>query len=299
MAELGHKLSAIGLSFHIYADDVLLYNEIDMQRSQISFSKLQEGLDLTAGWMQRNRLQLNASKTSLHIFRSARAKLGDFCCSALYLNGEALQIAPGGLKWLGVEVDEKLTLDKFIADKCKSAYNEIRMIRFVGEALDKSTRTLLVNALVVSRLLYCDSLLAMVPENRMLKIQRVWNCATKTITGGRKYDHVTPIMNELHWISARRRAQLKIAKLVFLSLHGRAPQYLKAEQQVPTRNLRSVADGAVLLQIVVPRGQMESGRWEVVSASVWNALPSSLRVIGKWTLNHFLNGVIEQTSETQ
>ena len=113
---------------------------------------LQAGLDLTGEWMRDNCLQLNANKTSLHVFRPARAKLNDFYSTPLYLNGEALHVAPEGLKWLGVEVDEKLNFAKCIKDKCQSAYNEIRMIRFLGDAVDRPTRALLINSLVISRL---------------------------------------------------------------------------------------------------------------------------------------------------
>lgn len=264
-----------------------------MEYPEVSLSRLQVGLNLTGEWMRENRLQLNANKTSLHVFRPARGKHINFCPSSLCLNGEQLQVASTSLKWLGVDIDEKLTFDDFIRAKCQSACSEIRTIRFLGNALDRHARNLLIHSLVISRLLYCDSLLVAVSESRIQRVQRVWNWAAKVVTGDQKYDHVTPVMKELGWISARQKALVKIAKLVFLSLNGLAPQYLKVDEQTRIRDLRSVADNAVLLRRVVPRGLVESGRWEVIAGDVWNRLPPALRVVGGLRLGKFLDGVTQ------
>src|SRR6218665_3256804 len=46
-------------------------------------------------------------------------------------------------------------------------------------------------------------------------------------TGG-KYDHVTPLLRDvLHWLPVPFRIEYKLCLLVFLSLHGAAPVYLR------------------------------------------------------------------------
>ena len=61
-----------------------------------------------------------------------------------------------------------------------------------------STKTL-VNAFVNSRLDYCNSLLYGVGEGLMDRLQRVQNAATRLVSGAKKYDHITPMM-DLHWL---------------------------------------------------------------------------------------------------
>jgi hypothetical protein len=233
---------------------------------------------------------LNASKTSLHILHPPRVLVTNLL--TLYLQDEQLVVSKTNLKWLGVEIDDCLSFVSFTQSKCNSAYNQLRMIRFLGKSLNHSSRRLLINALVVSRLAYCDSLLVEVPETQLNKVQRAWNLAAKTVVGARKYDHVTPILESLGWPLARQNAWLKVARLVFLSLHGCAPEYLQCAKTIPRRELRSGEDGAVLLSAEIPRKVIEKGRWEVVAAHVWNSLPAQLRVVGQQKLSNILRAVL-------
>ena len=67
--------------------------------------------------------------------------------------------------------------------------------------MDQSSEQLLINALEVSRLTFCDSLLVAIPQAQLKKVQRVWNMAVKIAIRAGKYDHVTPILERLGWAS--------------------------------------------------------------------------------------------------
>src|SRR6218665_2401617 len=58
--------------------------------------------------------------------------------------------------------------------------------------------------------------------------QSVLNAAARLICNRRKYDHVTPLLRDvLHWLPVPFRIEYKLCLLVFLSLHGAAPEYLR------------------------------------------------------------------------
>jgi len=46
------------------------------------------------------------------------------------------------------------------------------------------------------------------------------------LTGGRKFDHSTPVLRELHWLLFRQRIQFKVVMTVFRCRNGLAPPYL-------------------------------------------------------------------------
>ena len=71
-----------------------------------------------------------------------------------------------------------------------------------------------------------------------------------------------------------------MARLVYLSVHGCAPEYLECEQMVSKKSLRNGANGAVLLCVETATNVSEQGRWEVTAAKLWNALPAELIVVG-------------------
>jgi len=54
---------------------------------------------------------------------------------------------------------------------------------------------------------YCNSLLVGVADCVIRKLQGVQNAAARMITGTCKFDHVTPILRELHWLPVTQRIQ--------------------------------------------------------------------------------------------
>ena len=97
---------------------------------------------------------------------------------------------------------------------------------------------MLVNALVISRLDHCNSLLIGLPQYELQKLQKVFNTAARIVTRSRPDAHITPV----HWLSIEARLQFKILITVFKGLNNiDAPIYIK-ELLVPlnsTRTLRS------------------------------------------------------------
>ena len=58
----------------------------------------------------------------------------------------------------------------------------------------------MVYAFVSSRLDYCNSLLYGVSDSLLAKLQTVQNTAARVITGTRKFDHIIPVLRDLHWL---------------------------------------------------------------------------------------------------
>ena len=56
----------------------------------------------------------------------------------------------------------------------------------------------LVNAFISSRLDYCNSLLAGVGEGLLSKLQSIQNAAARFITRTRKFEHISPVLRDLH-----------------------------------------------------------------------------------------------------
>jgi len=84
----------------------------------------------------------------------------------------------------------------------------------------------LASAFISSRLDYCNSLLAGATSGLLMKLQSVQNAAARFVTMSRKFDHIAPVLRDLHWLPVRRRITFKMATLVYKCLHGFAPPYL-------------------------------------------------------------------------
>jgi len=73
--------------------------------------------------------------------------------------------------------------------------------------------------------------LAGLPANLIRRLQSVFNAAARLVFSLRKYDRVTPLLQQLHWLKVEQRIEYKLAVLVFRCLHGLAPPYLANDPQ--------------------------------------------------------------------
>jgi len=84
----------------------------------------------------------------------------------------------------------------------------------------------LVASLVLSRLYYGNTTLAGLPYYLLVRLQSVVDDAAHVIFSALKYDHVMPLLLELHWLCAPQRIEYKLAVLVYRCLHSLALLYL-------------------------------------------------------------------------
>lgn len=140
----------------------------------------------------------------------------------------------------------------------------------------KESATLLCNALILSRVDYCCSLLAGATKETMTKLQRVLNLAARITTRSPRHAHVTPVLRELQWLPVDSRVTMRLAVMVQC---GRAPDYLSKciITYLPRRALRSSCTSAITLCSGSAPSRVGSGAWSVAGPSVWNSLPARLR----------------------
>jgi len=69
--------------------------------------------------------------------------------------------------------------------------------------------------LVLSRLDYCRATLTGLPARLLDRLQSVLNAAERLVYGSPKYDHVTPLLKDLHWLRVPERIALRLAVLVY------------------------------------------------------------------------------------
>ena len=101
-------------------------------------------------------------------------------------------------------------------------YGERQIRRVVGIEVTSQ----LVSVFVLSRLDYCNSLLAGLPSTTVKPLQRVQNAAVRLVLNLGLRDHVTPGLQQLHWLPVEHRITFKLCMLMHLIHIGRAPRYM-------------------------------------------------------------------------
>ena len=140
----------------------------------------------------------------------------------------------------------------------------------------------LFSAFVLSRLDYCNAILAGLPISTIAPLQRAQNAAARVIARLSPRDHVTSTLRELHWLPVPYRITYKLCLLMHLIHTGQAPSYLTdIVTQTATVSSRSRLRSASSLRYEQPRTRLKLGQRAFCYAApaAWNTLPTSLQQI--------------------
>ena len=138
-------------------------------------------------------------------------------------------------------MDAVLSFDQHVSAVVRSCFFRVRSLSKVRSYLTRKAANSIAVSLILSQLDYCNSLLACWPQTQIKRLQAAQNAAVRTVTKCRKTDHITPILRQLHRLSAHDLIHLKVLSATYLSVHGNAFLYLSELRHfyTPSRPLRS------------------------------------------------------------
>ena len=264
------------ISYHFYADDTQLYISFSSSDSDQNLSQLSSTLDSVYSWFSANRLSVNPSKTEYLLIGSFQQR-SKIISKTISFHGTLLSPTTS-CRNLGVIFDNDLSFSNHISKICSSSFYHIRQLRQIRSSLDSNSAILLANALVISKLDYCNSLYYNLPASSIQRLQRVQNALARAVTPSVKWkDHISPTLRNLHWLPVQQRISFKIACLTFKTLRQQQPAYLfeLLTPYNPSRTLRSTNQQL----LTVPKINSAAGRrsFSFAAPTIWNALPLALR----------------------
>ena len=160
---------------------------------------------------------------------------------------------------------------------CKSSHFHIRDIRRIRNLIPLSIAITLANSLVSSRLDYCNSLYFGMSKQNIQKLQRVQNSPARAITQTSKYQHITPVLKDLHWLPITQRIGYKIYLLTFETFMNGQPSYLH-QYLIPQTHYSSTRSSQTSA-LFIPRTRTSTGKraFPVAAPRIWNSLPADVR----------------------
>ena len=228
-------------------------------------------------WMATNHLKLNLDKTEL-LFLPAKGCLH----RDLAITIENTVVTPTHTaKNLGVMLDDQLTFTANIAAVARTCRFLLYNIRKIRPFLTKDTAQVLIQASVISRLDYCNSLLAGAPESAIRPLELIQKAAARLVFNLPKFSHTTPLLMSLHWLPVAARIKFKSLVLAYRAVNRSAPTYLcdMVKPYTPTRSLRSAAAGRLTMPSLKTPGSRSSRSrlFSVLTPEWWNELPEEVR----------------------
>ena len=198
-----------GISFQFYADDTQLYVHLTHKNVASALDKLSRCLEDVKRWLSTNKLKVNPDKTEFIVFgsKSQREKLNH----SFPVNILSNLISPvDAVRNLGVWFDSDLSFSCHVMKVCKACF-----------------ALMAANALVGSRLDYCNSLFRCLSALDLHELQCVQNSLARIVANTTKYSHITPVRKALHWLLIEYRSIFKTAVFVYKFLQSGNPKYFE------------------------------------------------------------------------
>ena len=102
----------------------------------------------------------------------------------------------------------------------------MKKISKIKHLLHENAMKILRQALVLSKIDYCNSLLLGTPKYNLDKLQCMQNITCGIIHNTGKYDRITPLLMDLHWLKVNERIWYKLVVIVHTCVYGDTLEYL-------------------------------------------------------------------------
>ena len=133
-----------------------------------------------------------------------------------------------------------------------------------------------INALLTSRLDYCNSLLVNLPASHIFRLQRIRNYKARLVTRTSRHDHITPVLMGLHWLQVASRIHFKVLVLAYRCVNGLAPTYLAELLHIRTPDGRLRKDYAPTLHQCITKKSIGESAFGITASRLWNLLAGNI-----------------------
>jgi exonuclease III len=278
---IGRICEKYDVCYHLYADDTQVYVEFDKNSAVEAKDRLERCIDEIRLWLAINRLKLNEEKTEYVVVGSKQFQKSVSEVVSTVMVGGAVIGATQSARNIGAIVDSHLDMGEHVTALTRSCYLHLRNMGKIRQYLTQDATVSLVHAFVSSKLDNLNGLLSKSNSYILDRLQLIQNQAARLVMRIKVRDrlHMTPVLENLHWLPVKFRVSYKICLLVYKCLHGMAPLYLSSllKSYKPGRELRSSTQD--LIQTNGPKrvGKYGERAFSVCAPHLWNALPEEVR----------------------
>ena len=269
-----------------YADDGQFIHSGTIDTLPELIRNVEKTLALAKIYFDKNGLLVNAKKTQC-IFIGNRQLIARIPDNTT-INYDSNAIIPSKhAKNLGVIFDCHMCFDVHVDELYKRVMGILIYVNRIKDNFEKSTRITIVESLILSLLNYCCIIWGSASKTLLHKTQKLQNFAARVAHGtARKYDHVSPILNDLKWMKIEKLYMFNICLFVYKIINNKLPIWLI---NLPTVRQVNQTRTRQANNLFIPGTSTNTGSraMAVRGPSLWNKLPHDIQEAG--SLNGFKN----------
>ena len=153
----------------------------------------------------------------------------------------------------------------------------ISALRHVKNCLPPDLLKIVSTRIFSPRLDYCNSLLSDTTKSNIGRLQRVQNTLARLVTGTKVFDHIKPVLSDLHWLPVSSRITFKLAlPLLTRKIMSTIQQFYLADMFSPYQSPRNLRI-STMKKLAVPglngfRTAMSRTAFCFEAPELWNGL---------------------------
>ena len=185
-----------------YADDVQILISGNKQELPEMIKKIENTLDSLFQWFCHHRMKINEKKTQM-IVLGTPAMLRDMPDVTITFHGSQIH-SSRTVRNLGVTIDQHLNYQAHIDNVTSKCTGMLIALNNTRHVIPTTTLSSLVQGLVISAVRYCMSVYGSCNTVQIKRIQKVINFCARVVSGRKRRDHVSDVIQELGWMTARQ-----------------------------------------------------------------------------------------------
>ena len=146
-------------------------------------------------------MMVNASKTELLMCGDRRQLARTDEPPQIEFMGQVLALSRT-VKNLGVVMDPELTWEAHINTIINRCFGILIGLMHIRHIIPHSVLPRLVDSLVFSHIRYCAPVFGSANRTAIARLQKVFNFSARVISGRRKFEHISDVLEELAWLPA-------------------------------------------------------------------------------------------------
>ena len=251
-----------------YADDTTLTvagNTIE----EIS-EKMTSNCEQVTGWMQSNRLKLNASKTHLMTAGTSARLRSQESPVVVTMDGCILKESQDKVETLlGIEIEPTLKWHKQVEALLAKLNMRLTGLVHLRNILPYELRERITEGMFTSVLVYCLPVFGGCDKSELESLQIMQNKAARLVTHAPQRSSRREIFNQLNWLTVNQLIFYHSALSTFRIRGSNEPENLS---RILTRNNRAQ-------RIIIPNTNLTLAKNSYCyrGASQWNSLPDYIR----------------------
>ena len=211
----------------IYVHAIVLWTHAKPNDVDSCLRQVAEDLRCVVEWCCANHLLVNPDKTKLLLFgtRQLLSQLPDV--TVPFLGQELKPVASAND--LRIKLDSNLNFNDHVTSLSSSLLSTLCPVNRVRHLFSREVLNTFLNSLVFCKLFYCATVWSGTSKDNVHKLQLLQNFAARILTNTKKFDHISPILNELGWLTIEELLNLCGVIMIYKCINGLAPNYLSSK----------------------------------------------------------------------